>query len=384
MDPPKRLLYCTQCGEFQLHGGLLPMACGHTACMRCAHAAKIPTSCGTCNFDIGAISAGRAPIIMLIPRPRDGIARLIVEKHCILRGMVPAHHIPALRTEEIAQAFDLLAPGEGVACMEAAATADGFRLARYMWGDRPCIVFIDTNPLMFTLSWGGVRSKAINQDNVCLVTKRLMSAMSSEFVQHGHGRTNWLNIAGNEMCAAHWGRAFGEELCASDCTHLRYMAYDLRAYLAVAIQAWVRAKKPAQLQAPSGRGLGQSAMLSVPRKTANGTWTFKGWPPELATMGLALITTDSAKLVPVSGGTEMAWSCVAPPSAPVGMAIVSRRDGKTDISSFAFSTPEEDDTEANNYPLPMLYYQLCIDGVRTAAAVEIAIRVDLAPGNYII
>ena len=377
-----RLPYCTRCGMFEPHG-LQAKSCGHATCMRCSYVVSPPGLCDTCAFDTRAAENEKDYMVMLIPRPRDSEARAIVGRHCILRGMVPAHHMPALHTEEVGQAFVLASPDAGMGELEREANEEGFRLSRYLWDGRPCAVLVDTRPYMFTICWGGERTKAINQDNMPMVMRRLFVAMSHEFWHRGVGTTTWINVAGGDACAEHWDRAFGEELnVAASSQHLRYVAYDAAAYMAVAVQSWAMAKKPVTVPVPADRSTAHAGVLTVPRRTAAGSWTFKGWPPEMAALGAELMAMDVVGLPPVEAGTEEAWTCVPPPPAPPGMAVIAHRDDRADVCSISFTRPPVGDREAQIRPLIGLYRALCSNGVRIDTAEEIARRLKLSKGCW--
>ena len=125
-----------------------------------------------------------------------------------------------------------------------------------------------------------------------------------------------------------------------------------------------------------------STSLHVPIKSANGTWSARSWPSELRVLAEKLLSTRVI-LSAVLADTEDAWVRPTAPTSPgAGTCVIANRGGHVDVSNQWFSDVPPGDTEALNYPLVHIYVALCISGLRTSAAREIAQRLGLKQGQY--
>ena len=147
-------------------------------------------------------------------------------------------------------------------------------------------------------------------------------------------------------------------------------------------------------------------LLHVPIKSANGAWSARSWPSELRILAEKLLSTRVI-LSAVLADTESAWvrpnapespgpgttpdscvirvtSSVTPSSSATGTCVVANRSGVIDVAHQWFADVQPGDTEAVAYPIVHIYVTLCISNLRPAAAREIANRLNLLPGQYVV
>ena len=124
--------------------------------------------------------------------------------------------------------------------------------------------------------------------------------------------------------------------------------------------------------------------LCVPIKGANGTWSVRSWPADLRDLAKRLIA-GRVPLAALRAGTEDSWIRPRAPTSPrSGTCVISNVGGSIDVSHQWFADVPPGDTEAVKYPIVHVYITLCIANLRAPAAREIARRLNISAGQYVI